>query len=174
MLLYARPCEVDVKEEEQDAEADDGGLDTVSSQYTYAAEGHPRRTGRSCALGCCAVNAGTPSLSAPSRTLILEPTSIDPAHRTDEQERTSGKQTLTCGLIRTKSMNMTTKSCSTYLSQKLPHARHTVSRMLCPLAPAAPEYSVHSVSTGCRHSMQIGILLSLATSTRAGLVRGVW
>lgn len=71
-------------------------------------------------------------------------------------------------------MNMTTKSCSTYLSQKLPHARHTVSRMLCPLAPAAPEYSVHNVSTGCRHSMQIGILLPLAMSARAGLIRGVW
>lgn len=64
----------------------------------------------------------------------------------------------TCGLIRTKSMNSTTKSCSTYLSQKLPHLRHTVSRMLCPLdLSPAPEYEVHSVLTGCRHSMQMGI-----------------
>lgn len=55
-------------------------------------------------------------------------------------------------------MNSTTKSCSTYLSQKLPHFRHTVSRMLCPLdLSPAPEYEVHSVLTGCRHSMQMGI-----------------
>ena len=56
-------------------------------------------------------------------------------------------------------MNSTTKSCSTYLSQKRPHLRHTVSLMLCPLdlSPAA-EYCVHSVLTGCRHSMQMGIM----------------
>ncbi len=38
-------------------------------------------------------------------------------------------------------MKSTTKSCSTYLSQKRPHLRQTVRRMLCPvdLSPA-PEY----------------------------------
>lgn len=66
---------------------------------------------------------------------------------------------LTCGLMRTKSINSTTKSCSTYLSQNRPHRRHTVSRMLWPLdLSSAPEYCVHSVLTGCRHSMQMGIV----------------
>lgn len=66
---------------------------------------------------------------------------------------------LTWGLIRTKSIKSTTKSCSTYLSQKRPQLRHTVSRILCPLALSpAPEYAVQSVLTGCLHSMQIGIL----------------
>src|SRR3569833_1011812 len=60
--------------------------------------------------------------------------------------------------MRTRSMNSTTKSCSTYLSQKRPQFLHTVSRMLCPLVLSpAPEYCVHSVLTGCRHSMQMGI-----------------
>lgn len=55
-------------------------------------------------------------------------------------------------------MNSTTKSCSTYLSQKRPQFLHTVSRILWPLdGSPAPEYWVHSVLTGCRHSMQIGI-----------------
>ena len=55
-------------------------------------------------------------------------------------------------------MNRTTKSCSTYLSQKLPQFLHTVSRMLCPLdLSPAPEYCVQSVLTGCRHSIQMGM-----------------
>lgn len=54
-------------------------------------------------------------------------------------------------------MNRTTKSCSTYLSQNRPQFRHTVRRML-ELASPAPEYWVQSVRTGCRHSMQIGIV----------------
>lgn len=62
----------------------------------------------------------------------------------------------TCGLINTRSMKSTTKSCSTYLSQKRPQFLHTVSRMLCP-PDLSPAPSRQSVFTGWRHSMQIGI-----------------
>ena len=58
-------------------------------------------------------------------------------------------------------MKSTTKSCSTYLSQKRPQFLHTVNRMLCPLdLSPVPEYCVHSVLTGCRHSMQMAILIA--------------
>ena len=64
----------------------------------------------------------------------------------------------TCGLIKTRSMKSTTKSCSTYLSQNRPQFLQTVSRILWPLdLSPAPEYCVHSVLTGCRHSIQMGI-----------------
>ena len=69
-------------------------------------------------------------------------------------------------MIRTRSMKSTTKSCSTYLSQNRPQFLHTVSRMLCPLdGSPAPEYCVHSVLTGCRHSMQIGMVFSCSASS---------
>ena len=56
-------------------------------------------------------------------------------------------------------MKSTTKSCSTYLSQKRPQFLHTVKRMLCPLdLSPVPEYCVHSVFTGYRHSMQMAML----------------
>jgi hypothetical protein len=49
----------------------------------------------------------------------------------------------TCGLISTRSMNSTTKSCSTYLSQKRPQFLQTVRRTPWPLdRSSAPEYSV--------------------------------
>lgn len=65
----------------------------------------------------------------------------------------------TWGFMSTRSIKSTTKSCSTYLSQNWPQLRHTVRRMLCPLALSpAPEYCVQSVLTGYRHSMQMGIL----------------
>ena len=142
---------------------------------------YSRQTGRSRASGCCAVDAGTPIPSVPSYPLTPFASQPQPTFFFHTQRRTARRrqrdgereQTLTCGLIRTKSINMTTKSCSTYLSQKLPHARHTVSRMLCPLAPAAPEYSVHSVSTGCRHSMQMGIFLPFACPARQSSCLGV-
>lgn len=66
---------------------------------------------------------------------------------------------ITWGLMSTRSINRTTKSCSTYLSQKDPQFLHTVSRTPWPVdLSSAPEYSVYSVFTGYRHSMQIGIV----------------
>lgn len=80
----------------------------------------------------------------------------------------SGRSYSTCGFMRTRSMKSTTKSCSTYLSQKLPHFRQTVRRIKCPFdLSSAPEYWVHRVLTGYRHSIQIGIaaVKTLASSS---------
>jgi hypothetical protein len=65
-------------------------------------------------------------------------------------------QSRTCGLIKTRSINMTTKSCSTYLSQNRPQFLQTVRRMLWP-PDLPPPPSRQSVLTGCRHSMQMGM-----------------
>lgn len=55
----------------------------------------------------------------------------------------------TCGLIKTKSMNSTTKSCSTYLSANFLQRGHCVRRTPLPSArSSAFEYSVYSVFTG--------------------------
>lgn len=66
----------------------------------------------------------------------------------------------TCVLINTKSINSTTKSCSTYLSANFLQRGHCVKRTPLPSArSSAFEYSVYSVLTGYRHSMQMGIAL---------------
>jgi hypothetical protein len=94
-------------------------------------------------------------LSPPS--LPLQDGPIPLKHKA--QKAKNKEQTLTCGLIKTRSMKSTTKSCSTYLSQKRPQLRHTVRRIF-ELASPAPEYCVQRVRTGCRHSIQIGIVFS--------------
>lgn len=75
------------------------------------------------------------------------------------------KKDYTCGLINTKSINKTTKSCSTYLSAKCLQRGHCVRRTPFPNdRSSALEYSVYRVLTGYRHSMQMGI----AECTRSG------
>jgi len=85
--------------------------------------------------------------------------------------------TPTCGLIKTRSMNKTTKSCSTYLSAKRLQRGHCVSRTPFPRAlSSALLYVVYKVLMGHRHSMHIGIssrlsgvmLLLLVAAVRDG------
>lgn len=87
--------------------------------------------------------------------------------------RCAGDRVRTCGFMRTKSMNMTTKSCSMYLSAKRLHRGHCVNRTPLPSArSSALLYEVYSVLTGARHSMQIGIVL-VGLHLRPGCER-VW
>ena len=73
----------------------------------------------------------------------------------------------TCGFMSTKSMKITTKSCSTYLSAKRLQRGHCVRRTPFPSArSSALLYVVYSVFTGARHSMQIGIALADASVDR--------
>lgn len=65
----------------------------------------------------------------------------------------------TSGLINTKSINKTTKSCSTYLSAKPLQFGHCVRRTPLPRArSSALEYVVYSTGMGWRQEMHIGIV----------------
>lgn len=98
-------------------------------------------------------------------TISISPT---PPPSPREQRVAQRRIKHTCGLINTRSMNCTTKSCSTYLSQNFPQFLHTVSRTPWPLLlSSAPEYSVYSVLTGYRHSMQMGIAAVCSSSSSA-------
>ena len=61
------------------------------------------------------------------------PIHLDGIHR-QPSVRIVAQKLPTCGLIKTRSMNSTTKSCSTYLSPKRLHRGHCVRRTPLPEA----------------------------------------
>lgn len=126
LIFDAGPGEVHVEEEEKNAHADDEGLSSISARVW--ADG---------TLGVSYVE-----LVMLSHEGVIKKMPIDLARVSPRRRRPRGHRH-TCGLINTRSMNKTTKSCSTYLSQKRPQFLHTVSRTPWPLdRSSARVYSV--------------------------------